>query len=191
MRPNSQKKVKEQKEIRVGSVMISKPFWQDDTYKRSVILILEHDHNGSAGLIINKPSTLSIHDALPDLNILYPLYFGGPSEIKTVSYIHDNPDVPDAIHIGNNIYWGGDFDQVVNMITSHELDVRLIKFCAGFVHWTPGQLESEIQEEKWWVDEISTQELFTTPPDDLWAYKLISTGHIYGLLNNIPDPALN
>jgi putative transcriptional regulator len=191
MRPNSQKKVKEQKEIRVGSVMISKPFWQDDTYKRSVILILEHDHNGTAGLIINKPSTLSIHDALPDLNILYPLYFGGPSEIKTVSYIHNNPDVPDAIHIGNDIYWGGDFDQVVSMISSHELDVRLIKFCAGFVHWTPGQLESEIQEEKWWVDEISTQELFTTPPDDLWAYKLISTGHIYGLLNNIPDPALN
>jgi putative transcriptional regulator len=191
MKPNSQRRFKEPKEVTVGSVMVSKPFWQDDTYKRSVILLLEHDQNGSAGVIINKPSTLSIHDALPDLNILYPLFFGGPSEIKTVSYIHNNPNVPEAIHVGNGMYWGGDFDEVVKMISEYKLDIRLIKFCAGFVHWAPGQLEAEIQEDKWWIDEISPGEIFATPPDDLWAYKLISGGHVYGLLNNIPDPALN
>jgi putative transcriptional regulator len=191
MRPNSQKKVKDIKEIRVGSVIISKPFWQDESYKRSVILLLEHDSNGSAGLILNKPSTLSINDALPELNILYPLYFGGPSEIKTVSYIHNNPKLPEAIHIGNEIFWGGDYDSLVDLVSEHKFDIRHIKFCAGFVHWIPGQLESEVSEDKWWIDEINPQELFSTPADDLWAYKLISSGHLYGLLNNIPDPAIN
>ena len=191
MRPYSHRKVKEYKEIQAGSVIISKPFWQDEKYKRSVILLIEHNSSGSAGLILNKPSTLSVNDALPEIKILYPLFFGGPSEIKTVSYIHNNSKVPDAIHLGNEIFWGGDYDLIVNMVSSYRLDIRHVKFCAGFVHWTSGQLESELQEEKWWVDEINPQELFTTPPDDLWAYKLISSGHIYGLLNNIPDPALN
>ncbi len=191
MKPRIHRKVKDKMEIRVGSVMIAKPFWEDENYKRAVILLLEHDKNGSAGLILNKPSTLSIHDALPELNILYPLHFGGPSEIKTVSYIHNNINVPDAIHIGNELFWGGDYDALVEMVSSRKFDIKYVKFCAGFVHWTPGQLEEELQDDKWWMDEINPQELFSTPADDLWAYKLISSGHLYGLLNNIPDPAFN
>ncbi len=190
MRPRIQK-VKDKSEIRVGSVMISKPFWNDENYKRSVILLLEHDKQGSAGLIINKPSTLSIHDALPELNILYPLFFGGPSEIKTVSYIHNNAQLPDAIYLGNELFWGGDYDNLVDLVSKHKFDVRHIKFCAGFVHWAPGQLEEELSDDKWWVDEINPQELFRTPPDDLWAYKLISAGHVYGLLNGLPDPNMS
>jgi putative transcriptional regulator len=191
MRPRIQRKVKESREIRIGSVLIAKPFWQDENYKRSVILLLEHDTNGSAGLILNKPSTLSIHDALPELNILYPLYYGGPSEIKTVSYIHNNSKVPETIHIGNELFWGGDYDELVEMVNKKQFDIRHIKFCAGFVHWTPGQLEEEIANELWWNDEINPQELFSTPADDLWSYKLISNGHLYGLLNNVPDPVTN
>ena len=191
MRPRIQRGVRAKKEVQIGSVLIAKPFWQDENYKRSVILILEHERHGSAGLIVNKPSTLSIHDALPELNILYPLHFGGPSDIKTVSYIHSNPDVPDSIYLGNDLYWGGDYDTLVEMITQKKVDIRHVRFCAGFVHWTPGQLEEEINEDKWWTDEINQHELFVTPSDDLWAYKLISSGHLYGLLSVVPDPAIN
>jgi putative transcriptional regulator len=178
-------------EPKVGSLIIAKPFWRDETYKRAVILLLEHDGNGSAGLIINKPSTLTVYDALPDLNILQPLYFGGVSEIKTVSYIHCNHKVSGAIPIGGGLYWGGDFGEVADMLRKKQMDVKHIKFCAGFVHWTKGQLVKEIQKDQWWIDEIDTSEVFLTPPDDLWAYKLVSTGHLYGLLNNIPDPNSN
>jgi putative transcriptional regulator len=191
MKPRIQRRIEVKKDIRVGSVMIAKPFWHDENYNRSVILLLEHDRNGSAGLIVNKPSTLSIHDALPELNILYPLYFGGPSEIKTVSYIHNNSKVPDAIYLGNELFWGGDYDSVVDMVANKKFNIRCVKFCAGFVHWAPGQLEEEIHEEKWWLDEIIPHELFNTPAADLWAYKLISSGHVYGLLNDIPDPERN
>lgn len=191
MKPRLHKKLIDRKDIRVGSVLMAKPFWQDENYKRSVILILEHDKNGSAGLIINKPSTLSIHDALPELNILYPLHFGGPSEIKTVSYIHNNINVPESIYLGNELFWGGDYEALVEMIGQQKFDIKQIKFCAGFVHWAPGQLEEELFEDKWWLDDINPQELFKTPSDDLWAFKLLSSGHLYGLLNNIPDPVIN
>jgi putative transcriptional regulator len=191
MKPRFQRRVTEKQEARVGSVLIAKPFWNEENYKRSVIFLLEHDRSGSAGIIINKPSTLSIHDALPELNVLYPLYFGGPSEIKTVSYIHNNSNVPDAIYIGNELFWGGDYESLVEMMNSRKINLKHIKFCAGFVHWAPGQLEEEIFESKWWLDEINPQELFTTAPDDLWSYKLISSGHLYGLMNEVPDPVLS
>lgn len=191
MRPRIQRKVKDRQEVRPGNILIAKPFWQDDNYKRSVIFLLEHDRTGSAGLIVNKPSTLSIHDALPELNVLYPLYFGGPSEIKTVSYVHNNSNVPDAVYIGNDLFWGGDYDSLVEMINSRKVSLKHIKFCAGFVHWSPGELEEELADEKWWMDEINPSELFSTPPDDLWSFKLIASGHLYGLMNEVPDPVLS
>ena len=191
MRPRIHRKIKEKNEVQVGSVLIAKPFWQEDNYKRAVIFLLEHDKGGSAGIIVNKPSTLSIHDALPELNVLYPLYFGGPSEIKTVSYVHNNSQVPDSIYIGNELFWGGDYESLVTMMNEGKVNLKHIKFCAGFVHWAPGQLEEEFDEGKWWIDEITPFELFVTPPDDLWSFKLISSGHLYGLMNDIPDPVLS
>jgi putative transcriptional regulator len=191
MRPRSQRKVKERQQVKPGNILIAKPFWQEENYKRSVIFLLEHDRTGSAGIIVNKPSTLSIHDALPELNVLYPLYFGGPSEIKTVSYLHNNSSVPDAVYIGNELFWGGDYDTLVEMMNNRKINLKQIKFCAGFVHWGPGELEEEINNNQWWVDEINPSELFSTPADDLWSYKLISSGHLYGLMNEVPDPVLS
>lgn len=191
MRPRIQRKVRERQQVRAGNILIAKPFWQDENYKRSVIFLLEHDRKGSAGIIVNKPSTLSIHDALPELNVLYPLYFGGPSEIKTVSYIHNNSSVPDAVYIGNDLFWGGDYEVLVEMMNTRKVNLKQIKFCAGFVHWASGELEEELETNNWWIDEINPTELFATPPDDLWAYKLISSGHLYGLMNDVPDPVLS
>jgi len=191
MKPNERRTTQDVSKIGIGSVLIAKPFLNEDNYQRSVVLLLEHDSRGSVGLIINKPSTLIVKDALNGLSVDKPLYYGGPSDIKTVSYLHVYPDLPDTMAAGPNLFWGGNFDSVSKGLGSGNFLKRNFKFYAGFVLWLPGQLESEIQQDKWWISETNQEEVFVCPPDELWSYKLISSGHPYGLMDAIPDPVIN
>ena len=191
MKPNEKSRLNELSKTGNGSVLIAKPFLNEDNYQRSVVLILEHDSHGSVGMIINKPSTLIVKNALRGLAVDAPLYYGGPSDIKTISYLHTYPELPDTMTAGPNLYWGGDFDVVARGIESGRMNELDFKFFAGFVLWLPGQLEREIQMQKWWIGDTNKQEVFTCPPEELWSYKLISSGHPYGLMDAIPDPVLN
>ena len=65
-----------------GRILISEPFLVDYYFKRSVVLLAEHNDEGSFGLIINKPVDMHLGDVLhdfPDFNA--PIYLGGP--VKT------------------------------------------------------------------------------------------------------------
>src|SRR5690349_11885038 len=67
---NSRKivKTKRRRDADVGSILIAQPFWQDDKYRRSVVLVLNHDNVGTSGLILNKPTTLFVSEVLPQIH---------------------------------------------------------------------------------------------------------------------------
>src|SRR4051812_14562421 len=104
------------KNVDVGSVIIAQPFWKDERYSRSVIIILNHDSSGSTGIILNKQTTLSLNEAIPAITEDLPLNYGGPFDTHTVSFIHTNPLVPEAIPLGNELFWGGDFEYLSELI---------------------------------------------------------------------------
>jgi putative transcriptional regulator len=184
-------KLKNSQHVTVGSVIIAQPFWGDEIYKRAVILITDHDANGSRGIIINKASTVHINEALPEINAQDPVYFGGPIASRMISYVHAIPTIPEADYLGNDLYLGGDPASLEDMIKDHEIDFEKIKFCAGIVEWNSGQLDYEINENKWWIAQLTADELFNSPPETLWSYKLLQSGNMYGLFAHIPDPSLS
>ena len=72
-----------------GSLLVSEPFLADSFFKRSVVLLSEHDKKGTLGFILNKPTDVTVNQAVdnfPDFEA--PLYFGGPVETDTLFYIH-------------------------------------------------------------------------------------------------------
>ena len=69
-------KIKEVTKVNVGSVVIAQPFWKEDMYKRSVILITDHDAYRTRGIILNKASDITVHTALPQMNTADSIYFG-------------------------------------------------------------------------------------------------------------------
>src|SRR5256885_16065982 len=113
----------------IGFVLIAKPFWDDNNYKRSVILIVEHSHERSVGLIINKLSNLNIHSALNELNISLPLYYGGPFNKNLIIFLHNQPQIPDCISMGNELYIGGDYDVLKEQINNNKIDLSKSGFC--------------------------------------------------------------
>jgi len=184
-------KLEEFSEVHTGNILIAKPFWGDETYRRSVVLVLDHSPLASSGLILNKVSNLLVHDALPELEHDAALFYGGPNNKKTVSFLHSNPNIPDAFYLGNDLYFGGNYSYFCEMQKMGMVNLDEFHFSAGFVHWKPGELEKEQGANKWWVSEISKEELFQLPAEELWGDKLVDEEHVYGLFNSQPDPSLN
>ncbi|NPA44023.1 MAG: YqgE/AlgH family protein, partial [Chlorobi bacterium] len=94
-----------------GSILISEPFAPDAIFSRAVILLAEHNKNGSVGFILNKPlnktiSQLSSEFGKNDMKVS----IGGPVENNKIYYIHTYGNkIPNSMKITNGLYWGGDF----------------------------------------------------------------------------------
>jgi putative transcriptional regulator len=196
--PKQKKKQKHRIEaVQPGCVLIAQPFWQDEVFKRAVILVVEmyndEDDEGQLkykGIIINKESTVVIEDALPVLRgNKGKMYFGGNLFGRMIHYIHRIPEIPEANDLGNGILYGGDPAALEEMVLEDKIDFNKIRFCAGYIEWTEEKLKAELDAERWWIQNITADELFMVP-ETLWSFKLLKAGITYGLFAHIPDPTL-
>lgn len=187
-----QPKIKKRKisKTEIGFVLVAKPFWNDENYKKAVILIVEHTPERAVGLIINKQSNLTVNVAINELPLNDVLHFGGPFNKNLIIFLHSQPQIEDCIYMGNDLYIGGDYEDLKNRIKDRSLDLKKIRFLAGCVQWSPGQLEQEIQQDKWWVSETGP-EYFNIKYDHLWKELLDKDGHLFGIFNEESDFSLN
>ncbi len=178
---------------RVGALLISEPFNPEPTFKRSVVLISQHNSKGTIGFIVNKPTQLKVHEALDDFpEIDAVVYWGGAIRLDSIYYIHSIENLKGSHKITEGIYWGGDYSQLKVMIEAGEVNADQIKFLAGYSGWHGKQLEKEINAANWWVTGADKYSILIEEPTIMWGKVLTSMGHVYGILNDFPeDPGLN
>lgn len=101
-----------------GKVLISEPFLCDHMFGRSVILLVDHTHDGTMGLVLNKPLPLFLNDVLKDFDCpeSIPIYKGGPLSTDTLFYLHTLEGITGALSIGKGFYLNGDFEAIKNYI---------------------------------------------------------------------------
>jgi putative transcriptional regulator len=178
-----------------GSILISEPYLGDPNFERSVILLCSHEEEeGSFGLVLNRASNLHLSDVLDvfDDSFDMVLGIGGPVQYNTLHYIHRLPDLPQAVKLSDNLYWGGDFETLRTMIETGLVDKDDIKFFLGYSGWTPGQLQEEIDKNVWIVNNNAANKLFTLDTETLWRSILRQMGGKFKVLSNYPDdPRLN
>jgi putative transcriptional regulator len=178
-----------------GRLLISEPFMMDPNFKRSVILITEFSEAGAMGFVLNHTSDLLLGDIIPEISYSeLPLFKGGPVGSDTLHFIHRCPDKIDGgIEIGEGIYWGGDFEQVQELVNTYQLTDKEIRFFVGYSGWTDGQLEIELEEDTWIVaNNFNPDILFTHSEETLWKEVVIGLGQRYAHIANFPEnPAMN
>ena len=90
---------------RQGSLLIAAPFLRDYQFSRTVILMVEHNEEGSMGIILNKnfSNLMTLNEVVPELASLppIPLYKGGPIGRETLFYLHTLSYLKDALPLGN------------------------------------------------------------------------------------------
>ncbi|SFS54662.1 YqgE/AlgH family protein [Sphingobacterium wenxiniae] len=179
-----------------GSLLLSEPFMLDPNFERSVILLCEHDEkDGTMGFVLNHKSNLTLADILQGVeNDAFPLYIGGPVQVDALYFIHHCPDkIENSYQLIDDIYLGGDFEQVIFLVNENLIEPQDIKFFIGYAGWEPEQLEGEIQENSWAVhNRFPTDILLLGDGEDLWKQALISMGPKYAHVANFPkSPDLN
>lgn len=176
-----------------GSLLIAEPFLGDKNFERSVVLVCEHNQEGTFGLVLNQKTNLHLSDVIEDVYADYPLFVGGPVQQNTLHYLHRRPDLIDeSIQISAGLYWSGNFEQIkqsVNLGVMPESDIR---FFVGYSGWSEGQLDNELSEKAWIISQTTPAFLFNTPADEFWRGILKSMGGEFKAIANYPvDPRLN
>jgi putative transcriptional regulator len=177
-----------------GRVLISEPFLMDNYFKRSIVLITEHNTEGTIGFVLNKPVDIPIHDIVDNFpETKADLSLGGPVNTNTLHYIHTLGDIiPNSNKVLSNIYWGGEYEVVDRLIRSGNINPGQIKFFLGYSGWSPNQLDNELAENAWLVTEIPAQEIMAPMNRHYWKRHLSKMGQKYEMWSNFPeDPEMN
>ena len=148
---------------------MAEPFLEGKYFKRSVVLLADENEEGFVGFVLNKPINLSIDELIVSIdNYKGNVFIGGPVEEDKVYYIHTIPDlIPNSIPIFDNLYWGGDFQIIKELLDQKMIFKNQIRFFVGYAGWSP-DTEDEILTESWLVSKISVDEIMTLSSDDLW-----------------------
>lgn len=158
-----------------GQFLIAGGRLRDPNFFKTVVLIVEHGPDGAMGLVVNRPSSVTVahaltgHLELPENDDL--VYVGGPVEPAALFVIHDSADLdPTESPVVPNVYMGSSadvFEEIVRAGQDHDdrLDYRVYCGCAG---WGPGQLDDELARGDWLVLPASAGYVFHEDPYAVW-----------------------
>ena len=181
--------------LKKGQLLIAEPSLIGDTsFNRSVILLADHNNEGSVGFIINKPLRYSIKDLVPEIHANFRIYNGGPVEQDNLYFIHNVPDlIPESIEISNGIFWGGNFELTAELINTGIIKKNNIRFFLGYTGWDAQQIEDEIQTNSWIISEnYSKNKIIGKSSNNFWKEKILELGGDYLIWSNAPEnPVLN
>jgi putative transcriptional regulator len=114
-------------------------------------------------------------------------------QTDTLHFLHQYPDeIPGSVEVTKGVYWGGDFDIVVQMIKKNEIDQNKIRFFIGYSGWGGGQLSDELTEKSWLTVKAIRKLVFHKKHEEIWKDALKQLGGDYEMMINFPiDPQLN
>ncbi len=177
-----------------GILLIADPFLKDANFLRSVVVLCEKNEDGAVGFVLNRKYEHTLDELLPDLKGHdFPVYYGGPVQLETIHMLHQYPEeIPGGQQILDGVYWGGDFEAVIELLHKGELEKDKIRFFIGYSGWSNGQLEEEIEEKSWLTVDSDPQLIFQTENGNVWKDSIRKLGGDYEMLVNFPiDPQLN
>lgn len=166
-------------DLRSGALVVATPVLTDPNFARSVVLLLQHDEEGSLGVVLDRPTTIPVDEFLPAWHdVVVPpavVFAGGPVE----------PEVG----IGLCIRTGSVEIVDLTAAPTDQAPVRVFAGCAG---WSPGQLEDEVAADAWFVVDFDPSDLTTPETDDLWSTVLRRQPADLSIFASYPnDPRMN
>lgn len=155
-----------------GVFLVASPGMRDPRFHHAVILVTAHDAGGTMGLIINRPTRVSVAQALPQVEELKhrddPLFIGGPVRPGALFSVLRADTPPDAAQpIAGDLYLTAGVSGLLQALDAH-LPPGSLHSYAGYCGWGAGQLRHEIARGDWLVVEGNNETVFAEDPDSVW-----------------------
>jgi putative transcriptional regulator len=177
-----------------GQLLIAHPLLNDGFFNRSVVYLTTHSEEGAVGFNLNFKTQFYLRDVRPQVkNGNFPIYEGGPVAKNQLFFLHTlGHDIADSFPVSNNIYVGGDFNELIHKIEHGKVKSYQVRFFAGYSGWGENQLETEIKKKHWLLNTPYDSTFFTQETDELWGEQLSEVKTSYGIFADFgSDPSLN
>jgi putative transcriptional regulator len=151
-------------------ILVAKPELRHNVYGGTILVVRPVGNDAHVGFIVNRPTEVTLGELFPghdhSQKIVNPVYSGGPFGAQAVFALVQRPDSPGgmSVQILPGLFAAID-EETVDRIAATQSDRA--RFVAGLVAWSPGELESEIQQGAWYVLEPDAA-LAMRKPEDLW-----------------------
>ncbi|MFF1459918.1 YqgE/AlgH family protein [Streptomyces sp. NPDC058330] len=178
-----------------GRLLVAAPALSDPNFDRAVVLLLDHDEEGSLGVVLNRPTPVGVGDILaswaglagePDV-----VFQGGPVSLDSALGVAVIPG--DDGPLGWRRVHGA--IGLVDLEAPPELlapALGALRIFAGYAGWGPGQLEAELADGAWYVVESEPGDVSASHPEKLWRAVLRRQRSELAMIATYPDdPSLN
>lgn len=156
------------------------PQLSDPTFKRAVVLMIEHTDGGSMGLVLNRAAPLTLEELakgqaldVAERRAQDNVLIGGPVDPHRGFVLHDIPAIDEKHEVLPGLFLSLTVDALAPILSAEGGKVR---FCLGYAGWGPKQLEKEIAEGSWLYTEASAQPVLHGEPGQLWDQTLRQLG---------------
>ncbi len=177
-----------------GRLLVAEPFMVDFYFRRSVVLLADHNEEGTFGLILNKPVSVRFDEVLKGFSgFKGDIFMGGPVQNENVFYLHTlGQRIAGSMQIMDGLWWGGESEALRRMILNGEVDPKDVRFFLGYSGWAGNQLDEELKRHSWIVTAAPASFLLDTQPGLLWKETLQRLGGHYHYWTRFPnDPQSN
>lgn len=175
----------------LGSLLVANGSLMDPNFRRTVVVITEHSDEGTMGLVLNRPAEVTVEQAAPALGSIVagdsPVFIGGPVQPEAALVLADFASFTSETRIVV-----GSIGLLSAIDEEPMPQIKRARVFAGYAGWGPGQLEAEMAEDSWILEDARPDDIFSAEPERLWSSILHRKGGNYRMLALMPaDPSLN
>lgn len=177
-----------------GRLLVSEPYLPDPYFRRTVVLLCEHNEEGTFGFVLNRNMDMAVNDLMENMPpIGSQVGIGGPVQSGSLYYLHTlGKRIEGSLEIVDGVFTGGDYDQLCGVLKADARLTRHVRFFVGYSGWGKDQLEKELREKSWLIAQGDKKRIMDIRTADLWGATLRGMGRSFAALANFPDdPSLN
>jgi putative transcriptional regulator len=179
--------------IRKGEFLVAMPILVDQNFRQTVVLLCDHNAEGSVGLVLNRPTDVEVSALLndfPALSATGRVYAGGPVGRNAMLILGRSNTVHEGHGILKDVFLAKDV-QVFKDSGSMNTD-REIRCYLGYAGWAPGQLEAEMKSGAWCLMTGDSRMIFDADPTLLWQDMMRRLGDDWAVYASMPpDLSMN
>ncbi len=142
-------------------------------FRQSVVMLLPaRNQQLIMGLIINKPTRITLRKLFPDVPGLQkrsePAYFGGPVDMRFPSAAFHSAKAPaKSLRLYGDVYLTFDAKAISDAFQASQ-STSVARLFLGRAQWAPGQLQNEIRQGAWYRIHAEGNLIFSSNPQGLW-----------------------